>query len=43
MSIKSINWGIGLALIYYWTGSLIPGIIAHSFVNSARLILVYLS
>jgi hypothetical protein len=35
--------GMGLAFLYYWTGSLIPGIIAHSFVNSARLILVYLS
>lgn len=35
--------GMGLALLYYWTGSLIPGIIAHSIVNSTRLILVYLS
>lgn len=34
--------GMGLALMYYWTGSLIPGIIAHSFVNSIRLIMVYI-
>lgn len=33
--------GAGLALIYYLTGSLIPGIIAHGMVNSARLLLVY--
>ncbi len=35
--------GIGLAVIYYRTGSLLPGIVAHSFVNSARLLIVYLS
>ena len=35
--------GMALALIYYRTASLLPGIIAHSFVNSARLLLVYLS
>nr|WP_274380940.1 CPBP family intramembrane glutamic endopeptidase [Desulforadius tongensis] len=35
--------GAGLALLYYQTGSLIPGIIAHSIINTTRLILVYLS
>ncbi|MTI81324.1 MAG: CPBP family intramembrane metalloprotease [Firmicutes bacterium] len=35
--------GAGLAMLYYWTGSIIPGIIAHSIVNTTRLILVYLS
>ncbi|GAB6180274.1 hypothetical protein JCM14036_15930 [Desulfotomaculum defluvii] len=34
--------GAGLAAIYYITGSLLPGIIAHGLVNSARLIMVYL-
>lgn len=34
--------GAGLAAIYYITGSLLPGIIAHGMVNSARLIMVYL-
>ncbi|WP_031513513.1 CPBP family intramembrane glutamic endopeptidase [Desulfofalx alkaliphila] len=35
--------GMGLAALYYWTGSLLPGIIAHGFVNTTRLIIVYLS
>lgn len=34
--------GMALSLMYYWTGSLLPGIIAHGFVNSARLITVYI-
>lgn len=33
--------GAGLALIYYFTGSLIPGIIAHGLVNTSRLLMVY--
>lgn len=33
--------GVGLAVIYYLTGSLLPGIIAHSLVNSSRLLMVY--
>lgn len=35
--------GAGLALLYCWTGSIVPGIIAHSIVNVIRLVLVYLS
>lgn len=33
--------GAGLAVIYYLTGSLLPGIIAHGLVNSTRLLMVY--
>ncbi|SHK28313.1 CPBP family intramembrane glutamic endopeptidase [Desulforamulus aeronauticus] len=33
--------GGGLAMIYYLTGSLIPGMIAHGLVNSSRLLMVY--
>ena len=34
--------GFGLALLYYWTGSLISAIVAHSFVNSAKIALFFL-
>lgn len=33
--------GVGLATIFYLTGSLLPGIIAHGLVNSSRLLMVY--
>nr|WP_315988524.1 type II CAAX endopeptidase family protein [Desulforamulus aquiferis] len=33
--------GAALAIIYHLTGSLLPGIIAHGLVNSARLLMVY--
>lgn len=33
--------GAGLAVIFYLTGSLLPGIIAHGLVNSSRLLMVY--
>lgn len=39
MQIASV--GAGLAVIYYLTGSLIPGMIAHGLVNSSRLLMVY--
>lgn len=32
--------GAGLAIIYHLTGSLLPGIIAHGLVNTARLLMV---
>ncbi|ABO50837.1 Abortive infection protein [Desulforamulus reducens MI-1] len=35
--------GVGLAVIYSITGSLLPGIIAHGLVNSSRLLMVYFS
>lgn len=33
--------GAGLAAIFHFTGSLLPGIIAHGLVNSSRLLMVY--
>lgn len=33
--------GAGLAWLYHLTGSLLPGIIAHSLLNSLRLLMVY--
>lgn len=35
--------GAGLAIMFYLTGSLLPGIIAHGLVNSTRLLMVYLN
>ncbi|MBP2655151.1 MAG: Abortive infection protein [Firmicutes bacterium] len=34
--------GTCLALLYYWTGSLVSAIIAHSVINSAKIMLIYL-
>ncbi len=34
---------VALALIYEFTGSLIPGVIAHAVVNGMRLLMVYFS
>jgi len=34
--------GVGLALLYYWTGSLLSAMIAHSFINSTKVILLFL-
>lgn len=33
--------GIGLALLYFRTGSLISAIVAHSFINSSKILLIY--
>lgn len=33
--------GIGLALLYYWTGSLVSAIVAHSFVNASKILLLF--
>ena len=33
--------GVGLALLYYKTGSLISAIVAHSFVNSSKILMIY--
>lgn len=35
--------GTGLALLYYWSGSLISAIVAHSFVNTSKVVLLYLN
>lgn len=34
--------GIGLALLYFWTGSLITSITAHSFINTSKIVMMYL-
>ncbi len=33
--------GMGLALLYYKTGSLLSAIIAHSFINSSKILMIY--
>lgn len=35
--------GVGLTVLFEYTGSLVPGIIAHSFINSFRLLMAFLS
>lgn len=34
--------GIGFALLYFWTGSLITSITAHSFINTSKILMMYL-
>lgn len=34
--------GTGLALLYYYTGSLISAIVAHSFINTTKIIMIFL-
>lgn len=34
--------GIGLACLYYWTGSLISAIVAHSFINTSKILMIFL-
>ncbi|MDR3560045.1 MAG: type II CAAX endopeptidase family protein [Negativicutes bacterium] len=34
--------GTGLALVYHWTGSLTSSIIAHSVINSTKIVLLFL-
>jgi len=33
--------GAGLALLYHWSGSLLAAIAAHSFINTAKIMLLY--
>lgn len=33
--------GVGLALLYYWTGSLVSSIVAHSFINTSKVLLIF--
>lgn len=33
--------GTGLALLYYWSGSLLASITAHSFVNTMKIVMLY--
>jgi len=34
--------GLGLALLYYKTGSLVSSIVAHSFINSSKIIMLFM-
>lgn len=33
--------GLGLALLYHWTGSLLSAIVAHSFINTTKILLLF--
>lgn len=33
--------GVGLALVYYWTGSLLSAIVAHSFINTSKVLMIF--
>lgn len=33
--------GVGLALLYFKTGSLISAVVAHSFINSSKILMIY--
>jgi len=35
--------GVGLTLLFQYTGSLLPGIVAHSLINSVRLLAAYMA
>ncbi|MPL65631.1 hypothetical protein SDC9_11295 [bioreactor metagenome] len=34
--------GTGLALLYYYTGSLISAMVAHSFINTSKIVMIFL-
>lgn len=34
--------GVGLSFVYYWTGSLISAIVAHSIINTSKIIMLFL-
>ncbi|BBB92380.1 MAG TPA: CPBP family intramembrane metalloprotease [Methylomusa anaerophila] len=40
--VEMVAVGAGLALLYYWSGSLITSIVAHSFINTSKIIMVFL-
>lgn len=33
--------GVGLAFVYYWTGSLISAIVAHSVINTSKILMLF--
>ena len=33
--------GVGLAFVYYWTGSLISAMIAHSIINTSKILMLF--
>lgn len=40
--VEMIIVGIGFALLYFWTGSLVTSITAHSFINTSKIVMMYL-
>ena len=40
--VEMIIVGIGFALLYFWTGSLITSITAHSFINTSKIVMMVL-
>ena len=38
---ETVIVGVGLALLYYWTGSLLSSIVAHSFINTTKIIMLF--
>lgn len=34
--------GVGLAFVYYWTGSLISAMVAHSVINTSKILMLFL-
>jgi len=32
---------VGLAFVYYWTGSLISAMIAHSIINTSKILMLF--
>ncbi|VBB08555.1 caax protease self-immunity [Lucifera butyrica] len=33
--------GMGLAMVYYWSGSLFSAIVAHAFINTSKILLLF--
>lgn len=33
--------GVGLAFVYYWTGSLVSAIVAHSVINTSKILMLF--
>ncbi|MEG6586333.1 CPBP family intramembrane glutamic endopeptidase [Dendrosporobacter sp. 1207_IL3150] len=33
--------GVGLTLLFYWTGSLLSSIVAHSLINTSKVLMIY--
>ncbi|QDR81399.1 CPBP intramembrane metalloprotease [Sporomusa termitida] len=40
--VEMIIVGIGFALLYFWTGSLLTAITAHSFINTSKIVMMYM-
>lgn len=35
--------GMGLAFLYYWTGSLVSGMVAHCVINTSKILMLFLN